>query len=194
MFTRKILTAGLIAGVLLLSSAMAAEQSKTYPSTSPSTTTPTTKQSMPSDATLAGKVKTALIENDTTKAHEINVEVYKGQVQLNGFVDTAEQRTTAAQVAGKVAGVTSVKNNLAVKSHERSAGESLDDGVITTKVKAALIGDSRTKAHQIDVTTRSGIVQLGGFVDSATAKSAAAEVAESVEGVKSVQNGLNVRN
>jgi hyperosmotically inducible protein len=179
---RNILAAGLIASILILGSAIAAEPESR---TAGQTTT---------DTTLATKVKTALIENDTTKAHQINVEVYKGQVQLNGFVDTAEEKAVAADIAGKIAGVTSVKNNLSVKAGERTAGESIDDGMITAKVKAALIGDSRTKAHQIDVTTREGIVQLGGFVDSASAKSAAAEVAESVDGVRSVQNGLNVRN
>jgi osmotically-inducible protein OsmY len=44
------------------------------------------------------------------------------------------------------------------------------------------------------VNTREGIVQLGGFVDTSAAKTAAAEVAGSIDGVESVQNRLNVRN
>ena len=181
MTTRKLLATGLIASLLALGAATAAEPERTTSQTS-------------SDASLSSKVKTALIDNETTKARQINVEVYNGKVQLNGFVDTAEQKTVAGQVAGNVAGSANVKNNLSVKAGDRTAGAAIDDGMITAKVKAALIGDSRTKAHQIDVTTNEGIVQLGGFVDSTVAKSAAAEVAEGVSGVKSVQNRLNIRN
>lgn len=181
MTTRNIFATGLFASCLVLGTAVAVEpEARTTAQTS-------------SDVTLAGKVKTALTDNETTKARQINVEVYKGIVQLNGFVDTDEAKMTAGKVAGKIAGVASVKNNLSVKAGERTAGEAIDDGMITAKVKAALIGDSRTKAHQIDVTTQEGIVQLGGFVDSSAAKTAASEVAESVNGVKSVQNRLNVR-
>ena len=77
--------------------------------------------------------------------------------------------------------------------NERTAGQVINDSVITTKVKAALVGDSRTKAHQISVTTHEGVVQLNGTVDTADAKLAASEVASSVEGVRSVENKLGVK-
>lgn len=182
MTTRKVLATAFVASLLTLGSAVAADTPATR-----------TSEQTTNDATLASKVKAALIDNETTKARQINVEVYKGQVQLNGYVESAEQKSAAAKVAGQVAGDANVKNNLAIKEGERTAGAAMNDGMITAKVKAALIGDSRTKAHQIDVNTREGIVQLGGFVDSAGAKTAATEVAESIEGVKSVQNKLNVR-
>jgi hyperosmotically inducible protein len=60
-------------------------------------------------------------------------------------------------------------------------------------VKAALIADSATKAHQINVETQEGVVQLSGFVDNAAAKSAATNVAKSVSGVKDVKNELSVK-
>jgi osmotically-inducible protein OsmY len=89
--------------------------------------------------------------------------------------------------------VTSVRNNLRVQGQERTASAVVDDSVITTRVKSALIADARTKAYQIEVATEKGTVQLGGFVDSANAKRAAEEVAASVEGVKAVQNGVAVK-
>jgi hyperosmotically inducible protein len=60
-------------------------------------------------------------------------------------------------------------------------------------VRAALIGDERTKAHQIEVDTNDGVVNLGGFVDTAANKTAAAQIAGKVAGVTKVNNKLEVR-
>lgn len=146
------------------------------------------------DVTLTGRVKTALIQSPETKARDIDVEVRKGEVQLNGFVHSSEERMQAATVASQVEGVKAVRNNLQVQAQERTGGEIVDDTLIAAKVKAALMGDMRTKAHQIEVASNKGTVQLGGFVDSREAKQAAAEIAANVTGVKSVENGLEVKN
>jgi osmotically-inducible protein OsmY len=74
-----------------------------------------------------------------------------------------------------------------------NAGRAVDDSVITAKVKSALIADPTTKAHQIEVETFKGQVQLSGFVDGAEAKERAAQVAKDIEGVKGVKNSLQVR-
>jgi osmotically-inducible protein OsmY len=76
---------------------------------------------------------------------------------------------------------------------DRTAGQVIDDSVLTGKVKSALIADSRTKAYQINVTTKEGVVYLNGVVDSAAAKMAATEVAQSIEGVKAVDNELSAK-
>lgn len=145
------------------------------------------------DGVLTSRVKTALIKNDQTKARNIDVEVYRGEVQLNGFVDSAAEKAAASTTARGVQGVQAVRNNLEIRA-DRSVGEVVDDTIIIARVKAALIGDERTKAHQIEVKANDGMVQLGGFVDSSASKAAAAEVARSVTGVKSVSNDLQVRN
>ncbi|MEO8463851.1 MAG: BON domain-containing protein [Gammaproteobacteria bacterium] len=144
------------------------------------------------DATLTAKVKTALIGDERTKARQIDVETFKGVVQLNGFVDSAAAKTAAASVARGVSGVGSVKNNLQVGA-DRTAGRTVDDTGITAKVRAALIDDPRTKSHQIEVTTNGGVVQLGGFVDTAASKAAAEQLAGRVAGVTRVTNRLQVR-
>jgi osmotically-inducible protein OsmY len=74
-----------------------------------------------------------------------------------------------------------------------SAGRVIDDSVITGKVKTALVADPDTKAHQINVETFKGTVQLSGFVDDTTARRRATEVARTVDGVKNVENELEVR-
>jgi hyperosmotically inducible protein len=145
------------------------------------------------DSVTTGRVKAALIADPVTKAHQIDVETFKGTVQLNGFVDTAASKERASEVAKRTKGVTSVHNNLTVKSTGRNGEEVVDDSAITMKVKAALAGDPRTKAHQVNVETREGKVQLSGFVDSSEAKSTAEELARSVDNVKSVDNELDVK-
>ena len=73
------------------------------------------------------------------------------------------------------------------------ASAAVDDAAITTKVKAALAGDPRTNAHQVNVETREGAVQLSGFVDTSEAKSTAEELARNVDNVKSVDNEIDVK-
>jgi len=145
------------------------------------------------DSTLTAKVKTALAQNDEVKARQIDVESYRGVVQLNGFVETAEARSAATRVASSVDGVREVRNNLSVGEGDETVGEVVDDGIVTTKVKAALISEPVTKAGQINVATNQGVVQLSGFVDSAEEKAKAAEVARSVSGVRKVDNELDIK-
>jgi osmotically-inducible protein OsmY len=76
---------------------------------------------------------------------------------------------------------------------QRSVSTTMDDAAITAGVKTHLIGDADTKAYQINVETRNGVVQLNGFVDSASAKTEAERIASETEGVKEVRNNLEVR-
>jgi len=76
---------------------------------------------------------------------------------------------------------------------QQSAGQAVDDGVVTAKVKAALVADPVTKAHQINVETFKGTVQLSGFVDSAEARNRALQLARDVQGVRRVKDAMDVR-
>jgi osmotically-inducible protein OsmY len=67
------------------------------------------------DSTITTKVKAAIFNDPTLKVFQINVETFKGVVQLSGFVDSAQSVQKAEEVARGVAGVNSVKNNLIVK-------------------------------------------------------------------------------
>ena len=67
------------------------------------------------DTSITGKVKTAILQDANLKVFQIGVTTYKGTVQLSGFVDTPQMVTHAGEVASKVNGVTSVKNDLLVK-------------------------------------------------------------------------------
>ena len=67
------------------------------------------------DTVITAKVKTAIFEQPTLKSAEINVETFKGVVQLSGFVASQESVNTAVKTAQNVKGVTSVKNDMRVK-------------------------------------------------------------------------------
>ena len=67
------------------------------------------------DSVVTTKVKTAIFDDPELKSSEINVETYKGVVQLSGFVGTKANINKAVSVAQDVKGVTSVKNDLRLK-------------------------------------------------------------------------------
>lgn len=67
------------------------------------------------DKVLEGRVKTALLNDPDVSGLAVNVETYKGTVQLSGFVNTAEEKQRAAEVVRSVEGVREVRNNITVK-------------------------------------------------------------------------------
>lgn len=67
------------------------------------------------DSVITAKVKASIFNEPTIKASEINVETFKGDVQLSGFVADPADAQKAAQIARGVKGVTSVKNDVRVK-------------------------------------------------------------------------------
>ena len=67
------------------------------------------------DTVITGKVKAAIVGESTLSAAEINVETFKGVVQLSGFVHSAEDINTAMRVTRAVGGVKDVKNGMNVK-------------------------------------------------------------------------------
>lgn len=74
-----------------------------------------------------------------------------------------------------------------------STGQYVDDTAITTKVKAALLGDKTVKSFEIKVVTVKGVVQLSGRVDTSDQKSAAEKDASSIAGVNDVVDNLLVK-
>ena len=67
------------------------------------------------DSVITTKVKTAIFNDSTLKVNEINVETFKGVVQLSGFVRSQADIDKAVQLARGVAGVKSVKNDMRLK-------------------------------------------------------------------------------
>ncbi len=67
------------------------------------------------NAAVTARVKSALASDDFVRARDVQVETFRGIVQLSGFVDSEAQKNRATEVARSVQGVEQVKNNLIVK-------------------------------------------------------------------------------
>ncbi len=76
---------------------------------------------------------------------------------------------------------------------QESTGQYVDDTVITTSVKAAILNEPSLKVLEINVETFKGVVQLSGFVRSADNVATAVNVARGVNGVKSVKNDMRIK-
>jgi len=145
------------------------------------------------DTTIAARTKTALLADSTTDGLNIDVEVDRDRVQLNGFVDSQAQVKRAGEIARSVPGVASVENNLQVSDGTRRTGEYIDDKALSTSVKAALANDPLAPSSEIDVEVNRGVVSLGGYVDSKAQRKAAVAAAKGVKGVQEVIDNLAIR-
>ena len=78
-------------------------------------------------------------------------------------------------------------------SKKEGTGEYIDDSVITTKVKTAMLNEPSLKSSEINVETFKGVIQLSGFVSSEIDIKKAADVASAVKGVISVKNDMRLK-
>lgn len=71
------------------------------------------------DTAITARVKTALATDPQAKATEVQVETFRGTVQLSGFVESSESAARAAQLARDVPGVKSVRNSMVIREQRR---------------------------------------------------------------------------
>lgn len=67
------------------------------------------------DSVITTKIKALYVEDSTVKAHRVNVETYKGVVQLSGFVSNQREADQAVMIARNVKGVREVKNDIQLR-------------------------------------------------------------------------------
>jgi hyperosmotically inducible periplasmic protein len=145
------------------------------------------------DTVVTTRVKSALLADPDIKSFDLKVETRKGLVQLSGFVDSTDQMMRAISASRGVPGVTAVENNITLKGGGTTIGSTVDDSLITTKVKSALLADPNIRSSDIAVATRNGKVQLSGFVDNQSQIDQAVAVAGKMDGVTSVGNEMSVK-
>lgn len=146
------------------------------------------------DTSIATRTKSALLASSETHGLDIDVEVDRNRVQLNGFVDSQAQVDRAGEIARSISGVSSVENNLQVsKGDGRMTGEYLDDNTLQARLMAALADDPAVQSLKVDVEVNRGEVSLGGFVDTAAERDAALATVRKVAGVTKVFDNLTVR-
>ncbi len=145
------------------------------------------------DTVVTTKVKSALLGDQDIKHFDIKVETRKGMVLLSGFVDNQAQAALAVSVARGVEGVKGVENGMTIKDANVTVGNKVDDSIVTTKVKSALLSDASVKSLDIAVVTSKTVVQLSGFVDNQAQIDRAIEVTRAVEGVQDVINEMSIK-
>ena len=145
------------------------------------------------DSVVTARVKSALLADNDTSSFEIKVETRKGQVQLSGFVDTQARIDNAIALTRKVEGVASVENGMTLKEGKATVGNIVDDGIVTAKVKSALLADPDIKSFDIAIATRKGEVQLSGYVNNQAQINRAIDIARGVEGVQSINNEMSIK-
>ena len=146
-----------------------------------------------SDTAITAKVKATFVGKDSLKGSHIKVVTTNGVVTLSGTAVSSESKSAAVDLAKGVDGVKSVDDELttpsstgsvhsAVKTSERVGSDSW----ITTKVKSEIVADSVSKGFDVHVKTLHGVVMLHGTLPNKDAIAHVKELAEKVEGVKSV--------
>ena len=186
-------------GMLVLSTALAglftgffvgcSQSSDTAGAPPPSTTIGTEID----DSVVSTRVKSALLADPDIKGFDFKIATSKGAVQISGFVDNQSQLERALVVVHAVEGVKSVDNKVSLKGAPTTIGNKVDDSIVTTQVKAALLADANIKSLDIAAVTRQGVVQLSGFVNNQTQMDRAIEVARGIEGVSSVSNEMSLK-
>jgi len=190
----KLLTAGLLVGALLFSTASYGQGKSDQPV---------------SDTVITTKVKALYAKDKDVSFRTVEVKTVNGVVHLSGTAKSKAEADKAASMARDVEGVKSVTNEIRVAAASapapaaekpakdrpttaKGSDHPIDDSVITTKVKARLVKDRQVHARDIEVKTVNGVVELSGTVRSKREASKAASLARNVKGVKSVKNDLQV--
>lgn len=145
------------------------------------------------DSVVTSSVKSALLADPDIKSFDFKVETRKGEVLLSGFVDNQSQIDRATAATRAVSGVKNIQNNVILKGAPTTVGNKVDDGIITSKVKAAFLGDPNIKSFDIAVVTRKDEVLLSGYVDNKVQMDRAVAIARSIEGVRLVSNEMSIK-
>lgn len=150
-----------------------------------------------SDSWIALKIRGRLLVKANVSATATKVDVVNGVVTLSGTADSSAQKELTTLYAKEIEGVKSVSNNMVVRepadSPDRTMGEKVDDASITAQVKYELLTHRSTSALKTKVTTLEGVVNITGEANSDAEVSLVTKLAESVRGVKSVNNNMTVK-
>jgi hyperosmotically inducible protein len=147
-----------------------------------------------SDSAITTKVKANFLGDERLKGSHIKVTTTNGVVTLTGSATGSDSKAAAEDIAKNVDGVKSVDDELSSPSSTGSMHKAVaktervgSDSWITTKVKSEIMADSVSKGFKVSVKTVNGVVMLSGVLPNDDAVAHVKDLAEKVEGVKSVK-------
>ena len=148
------------------------------------------------DTAITAKVKSKLMGEKTLNDSDISVTTTNGIVTLKGNASSSDAKSLAEKDAKMIEGVSSVDNSLVTpssnemeaktKAETARTGRVVSDSWITTKVKSEILADSVTKGFDVSVKTTHGVVVLKGQLPNEDAIDHVKDIAQKVDGVKSV--------
>ncbi len=141
------------------------------------------------DSRIESSAKQSYAFKTYLKDDDIKVESKKGVVTLTGTVANEYHKSLAKDTVESLPGVKSVDNRLELKAESPATNS---DEWLADKVKATLLFHRSVSATNTEVSAKDGVVTLRGNADSQAQKELTSEYAADVEGVKSVDNELNV--
>ena len=159
------------------------------------------------DGWVTFKIHSLYVPEDALEGSDIDVTTTAGVVTLAGTVPSEAGRARAIAVAKSTDGVKSVTDSLRIapakspansvtadaKSATKSAGRSVNDGWIKSKIYAQFLTDWTVfEDSDLDIDVANGAVALNGSVKTTAAKARAEAIAKATDGVKSVKDNLHV--
>jgi hyperosmotically inducible protein len=124
----------------------------------------------------------------TVLENNVKVKSQDGLVTLSGTVQDKDDKALAADTVENLPGVTGVKNEIVIKS----AHPEKSDGWIALKVRGRLLVKGNVSATSTTVTSKDGVVTLGGTADNLAQKELTTVYAKEIDGVKSVKNDITI--
>ena len=119
-----------------------------------------------------------------------------GIVTLKGEADNQAQKDLTSEYAKDVEGVKDVNNEMTVpktsKKTDQTVGEKIDDASITAQVNMALLFHRSTSFLHTTVTTKRGVVTVGGKAKNTAEIDLVSKLVTDVKGVKSVSNQMTI--
>lgn len=152
------------------------------------------------DARQEAQIWTTYALSPYLRANDLTVSVQNGKATLSGRVEEDVHKDLAGAIAAGVSGIDDVDNQIEVdadykkpaSSSTRGYGDVVDDATITTAVKSKLLWSKHTEGMDTKVVTHNGKVELSGTVATQQAKQQAEKLAKNTDGVRSVNNKLQV--
>lgn len=111
----------------------------------------------------------------------------------NEFMDKTMKSVTVKPVLGAIAMALLLSTTGCTAMTGETAGQYVDDSTITAAVKAKLVADKAANLTRVDVDTTKQVVALNGIVESVDQKARAEQLAKQVDGVRKVDNNLQIQ-
>lgn len=156
------------------------------------------------DFWIKTKLHSQFAVEDRLEGSNIDVDIKRGVVTLNGTVETEAARARAVEITKSTDGVKSVTNNLTLAPGEkaidpqklreagRNVGRIVTDGWVKSSIYARFLMEKPLEDSDINVDVKRGVVTLKGTVPTEAGRARAIEVAKTTPGVTSVNDTLKI--